>query len=101
MATTNIGKPSTDPAVYQEFEAKWSELPKDEEGWLQRARDVAQVLAKDVGVRERENKAPVAEVALLKHSGLTKILGPAKYGGGDQPWTLGYKVIREVAKTDG
>ncbi|CAM1501210.1 Fc.00g103720.m01.CDS01 [Cosmosporella sp. VM-42] len=101
MASNNLGKPSTDPAVYQEYEAKWSELPKDEGGWLQRARDVAEVLGQDAGVRERENKAPKAEIALLKHSGLLKVIGPGKYGGGDQPWSVGYKVIREVAKTDG
>lgn len=93
--------PSTDPAVYQEYEAKWSTLPKDDKEWIQRAVDVAEVLGKDVAVRERENKSPKAEVALLKHAGLLKALGPAKYGGGAQPWTVGYRLIREVAKGDG
>lgn len=93
--------PSTDPEVYADFASKWSTQPDDEEGWLQRAKDVAAVLLKDAGIRERENKSPRAEVALLKHSGLTKILGPKKYGGGQQPWSLGYKAIREVAKADG
>lgn len=93
--------PSTDPAVYAEFESKWADLPADEQSWLQRAKDVASVLWKDAHVRERENKSPRAEIALLKHSGLTKILGPKKYGGGEQPWSVGYKVIREVAKADG
>lgn len=101
MTIKNIGKPSTDPSLYQEYESKWSDLPQDEPAWLERARDVAQVLAKDAGSRERENKAPTAEVTLLKHSGLTKILGPKKYGGGEQSWSTGYKVIREVAKGDG
>ncbi|KAH7121893.1 acyl-CoA dehydrogenase/oxidase [Dactylonectria estremocensis] len=93
--------PSTDPAVYQEYEAKWSTLPKDDKEWIQRAVDVAEVLGKDVATRERENKSPKAEVTLLKHSGLLKVLGPAKYGGGAQPWTVGYRTIREVAKGDG
>ncbi|KAJ0161495.1 Dibenzothiophene desulfurization enzyme C [Colletotrichum tanaceti] len=93
--------PSTDPAVYDEYESKWSGLPRDEAGWLQRAKDVASVLARDAALRERENKAPRAEVALLKHSGLLKILGRKKYGGGEQPWSVGYKAIREVAKGDG
>lgn len=101
MTLKEIGKPSTDPAVYQEYESKWSELPQDETSWLQRAREVAEVLVKDAGARERENKAPIAEVTLLKYSGLTKVLGPKKYGGGDQSWSTGYKVIREVAKGDG
>ncbi|KAM0820412.1 putative Acyl-CoA dehydrogenase NM domain-like protein [Seiridium cardinale] len=66
-----------------------------------RAKDVAAVLDQDVSIRERENKSPRAEVQLLKHSGLLKILGWKKYGGGEQPWSVGYKAIREVAKTDG
>jgi alkylation response protein AidB-like acyl-CoA dehydrogenase len=91
----------TDPKVYDEYQSKWSALPTDEAGWVQRAQDVATVLAKDAGAREKANKSPRAEVALLKHSGLLKVLGPKKYGGGEQPWTVGYQVIREVAKGDG
>lgn len=103
MATTTNGThhPSTDPAVYAEFASKWATLPSDEPGWVQRARDVASVLAPDAHIRDKANKTPAAEVALLKHSGLTKILGPKKYGGGEQPWSVGYKVMREVAKADG
>jgi alkylation response protein AidB-like acyl-CoA dehydrogenase len=91
----------TDPAIYKDYEAKWSQLPSDETGWVARAQDVAAVLAADHGVREKANKTPTAEIALLKHSGLLKILGPGKYGGGEQPWSVGYKAIREVAKGDG
>lgn len=98
---TNGSHPSTDPAVYADFASKWADLPGDEGGWIQRAQDVASVLWKDAHIREKENKAPHAEIALLKHSGLTKILGPKKYGGGEQPWSVGYKAIREVAKADG
>ncbi|KKY35589.1 putative thermophilic desulfurizing enzyme family protein [Diaporthe ampelina] len=93
--------PSTDPAVYDEYASKWAGQPQDADSWIKRAQDVASVLEKDAGVRERENKSPRAEVALLKHSGLTKILGPKKYGGGEQPWSVGYKAIREVATADG
>jgi alkylation response protein AidB-like acyl-CoA dehydrogenase len=78
-----------DPAVYVEYEKKWSSTPEDEAGWLQRAQEVADVLAVDAVVRDQENKSPRAEVALLKHSGLLKILGPKKYGGGGQPWSVG------------
>lgn len=101
MSTSGYQTQKTDPKVYDEYQAKWSTLPTDEAAWVQRAQDVAVVLAKDAGVRERENKSPRAEVALLKHSGLLKVLGPKKYGGGEQPWSVGYKVIREVAKGDG
>lgn len=43
----------------------------------------------------------MAEISLLKSSGLTRVLGLAKYGGREQSWEVGYKVIREVAKADG
>lgn len=91
----------TDPTVYAEYQAKWSELPSTEDAWLARAQEVAKVLAQDAAQRDQENKSPRAEVALLKHSGLLKLLGPKKYGGGEQPWSVGYKAIREVAKADG
>jgi len=37
----------------------------------------------------------------LRSAGLLKLLGPKAIGGGGQPWDVGYKVIREVAKGDG
>lgn len=92
---------ANDPSVYDQYKAKWSALPTDESAWLQRAREVAEVLATDASKRDKENKSPVAEVALLKHAGLLKVLGLKKYGGGEQEWSVGYKVIREVAKGDG
>ena len=88
MSTDNVTPsvhPSTDPAVYQEYESKWAILPTDEESWLKRAHEVSDILAEDAAAREKANKSPKAEIALLKHSGLTKILGPKKYGGGEQP----------------
>lgn len=100
MASNGNSVAATDVKIYDEYISKWSQ-PSDEAGWVQRAKDVAAVLAKDAGVRDRENKSPRAEVALLKHAGLLKVLGLKKYGGGEQPWSVGYKVIREVAKGDG
>ncbi|KAK3485469.1 acyl-CoA dehydrogenase/oxidase [Neurospora hispaniola] len=93
--------PSSDPSIYHEYESKWSTLPSDSTGWIQRAKDVAAVLAPDAAAREKANRTPRAEVALLKHSGLLKILGPKEYGGGEQPWSVAYQAIREVAKGDG
>lgn len=90
-----------DPAIYAQYEEAWGHLPQDESAWLQRAQDVADVLAVDAAVRDQENKSPRAEIALLKHAGLLRILGPKKYGGGEQPWSVGYKAIRKVAEADG
>ncbi|EHA20165.1 hypothetical protein CBS63078_7161 [Aspergillus niger] len=99
MTQTDI--PATDPAVYEAYKSQWASLPDTADAWLARAREVATVLSQDAAQREQENKSPRAEVALLKHSGLLKLLGPKKYGGGEQPWSVGYKAIREVAKGDG
>ncbi|PYH73226.1 thermophilic desulfurizing enzyme family protein [Aspergillus vadensis CBS 113365] len=98
---TQSDVPATDPAVYEAYKTQWASLPDTADAWLARAREVATVLSKDAAQREQENKSPRAEVALLKHSGLLKLLGPKKYGGGEQPWSVGYKAIREVAKGDG
>ncbi|KIW15893.1 hypothetical protein PV08_05943 [Exophiala spinifera] len=76
-------------------------LPKTAEQWLARGREVAQILAVDAAQRDIENRSPVKEVKLLKAAGLTKVLGPKEYGGGGQDWSVGYKLIREVAKGDG
>ncbi|XWX00246.1 hypothetical protein V2A60_008266 [Cordyceps javanica] len=101
MSSNALDTPSTDPKVYNEYRDKWQQQPTDADEWLQRAKDVSKVLATDAGIRERENKSPRAEIALLKHSGLLKVLGLPKYGGGGQPWSVGYKIIQEVAKGDG
>lgn len=101
MTANGTAHAETDPAVYAEYKDKWAALPEDEAGWLQRARDVGAVLDVDAAQREKANKSPKAEIALLKHAGLLKVLGPKKYGGGEQPLSVGYKIIREVAKADG
>lgn len=94
---------SSDPSVYashhEAFAAKG--LPSSTAFWLQRAQEVSNILASDAAARDLANKSPVAEVSLLKSSGLLKILGPIEYGGGGQSWATGYKAIREVAKGDG
>lgn len=93
----------TDPSIYSTHHQKFEEagLPATQQAWIQRAKDVADVLGEDAAARDIANKSPLAEVSLLKSSGLLKVLGPKRYGGGEQSWETGYKVIREVAKTDG
>ena len=95
---TNGHRDNNNP--YNEHQKKWSSIPIDEAGWLQRAQEVADVLAIDAGLRDKENKSPTAEVQLLKDGGLLKILGPKKYGGGEQPWSVGYKTIRKIAEAE-
>jgi alkylation response protein AidB-like acyl-CoA dehydrogenase len=101
MTITNQAPKATDPAVYDSYSAQWAKLPSSAEEWIARAREVADVLRQDATARDAANASPLAEVALLKHSGLLKVLGREKYGGGGQPWSVGYAVTREVAKGDG
>lgn len=81
----------------------WQALPapKDPQGWVERAAEVAAVLATDAAARDRAGATPYAEVRLLKDSGLVTLLGPTEHGGGGQDWPTAYRVVREVAKADG
>jgi hypothetical protein len=97
----NVAVQTTDPAVYDEYKTKFAELPAGGSAWVARAAEVSAILSEDAAQRDRENKSPRAEIALLKHAGLLKVLGPRQYGGGGQGWDIGYKTIREVAKGDG
>ena len=94
---------STDPSVYDEHHQRYAGLglPSTAEEWIKRAAEVSEIFGKDAAQREKDNKSPFAEISLLKSSGLTKALGPKKYGGGEQGWDVAYKLIREIAKGDG
>ena len=91
--------PTTDAPA----DARWREedRPQDAAGWIERAREVASLLAVDALERDRAGEAPYREAALLKESGLVTLLGPAEHGGGGQTWDTAYKVIRAVARGDG
>lgn len=69
-------------------------------GWLDAARAVAAKLAADVTARDAAGSAPVAEVALLRDSGLLGLLVPAELGGGGRPWSDGLEAVRLLAKVD-
>lgn len=88
---------STDPSTYSTHHQRFEKagLPTTQQAWIQRAKEVADILGEDAASRDIANKSPRAEVSLLKSSGLLKVLGPKKYGGGEQSWETGYKVIRE------
>ncbi|KAI5257992.1 thermophilic desulfurizing enzyme family protein [Aureobasidium subglaciale] len=94
---------SSDPSVYSIHHAGFSSqpFPSTTSAWLARASLVSSILASDAAARDIANASPVAEISLLKSSGLLKVLGPVEYGGGGQSWEVGYKVTREVAKGDG
>ncbi len=75
--------------------------PTTAAGWIERAADVAGILATDAVERDRAQAVPSAEIALLKDAGLVTLLGPTEHGGAGQTWDVAYQVIREVASGDG
>jgi alkylation response protein AidB-like acyl-CoA dehydrogenase len=75
--------------------------PKTPDEWVQRAAEVAAILAVDAVERDRAGATPYEEVRLLKESGLVTLLGPTEHGGGGQTWPTAYRVIRTVAAADG
>ena len=78
-----------------------SRPPQTPQQWVERASEVAAILATDAVRRDHEGKTPYAEIQLLKDAGLVTLLGPAEFGGGGQNWTTAYRVIREIATGDG
>ncbi len=74
--------------------------PSTPGGWLDRGRQVANILALDAVQRDREGKPPYREVKLLKDSGLVTLLGPRDHGGGGENWSTALRVCREVSKAD-
>ncbi|MBQ6643789.1 MAG: acyl-CoA dehydrogenase family protein [Saccharopolyspora sp.] len=88
-------------SVTDDTATRWQQRPSTAQGWIERAQDVAALLATDAVARDRAGETPHAEVRLLKDAGLVTLLGPAEHGGGGQTWSTAYKVTREVAKGDG
>ncbi|TDD88570.1 monooxygenase [Saccharopolyspora karakumensis] len=80
---------------------RFTTRPGTAQGWLDRAREVAGVLAETALSRDRANETPHEEVRLLKESGLVTLLGPREHGGAGETWQTAYRVVREVAKGDG
>lgn len=80
----------------------WSGRPQPSTaaGWIERAEEVAAILALDALERDRAGRTPTAEVQLLKDSGLTILVGPAEHGGGGQEWTTALRAIRSVSAGD-
>ena len=82
---------------------RWEDKPRPAtaEEWLERAQEVADILAADAVQRDRANAVPRNEVQLLKNAGLVTVLGPAAHGGAELPWHVVNKIVRIIARADG
>ncbi|TFD87230.1 monooxygenase [Cryobacterium lactosi] len=104
MTDTALNTPVSSAAPdTRAFDDRWADAPAPTtpERWLERAREVSDILIVDAVDRDRANLAPQAEVRLLKAAGLVTLLGPLAHGGGGQSWETAYQVIRVVARGDG
>ncbi|GAA4119358.1 monooxygenase [Nocardioides fonticola] len=92
---------SSAPAGVSAAGATFGPTPTTPDGWVERARVVANHLAVDAVERDRANQTPFAEVQLLKDAGLVTLLAPLEHGGAGQDWTTALRVVRAVAAGDG
>lgn len=75
--------------------------PSTAEEFYARAYEVSDLLLQDAHIRDRGNVVPYRQVQLLKDSGLVTLLGPKEHGGGSQPWSVAYRVVRIIAEGEG
>jgi alkylation response protein AidB-like acyl-CoA dehydrogenase len=68
---------------------------------VERAHQVARVLAADAAERDRAGRTPYQEIALLKESGLVPVVNQVEHGGAGLEWPTIYKLIRAVSAGDG
>ena len=69
--------------------------------WLAKAAHLSSVFAEDAARNDREGGQPLAQVRLLKESGLLPAGIPKAYGGQGLPWATLLRITRELAKADG
>ncbi|GAA0358223.1 acyl-CoA dehydrogenase family protein [Microbispora corallina] len=67
---------------------------------LAAAREVASALARDAAARDAAGSAPLAEVALLRESGLLALLVPRELGGAGESWETVLSAVRVLAAAD-
>lgn len=68
--------------------------------YIEKAVLLGKEFAKDARERDKSGGVPVKQLALLKKSGLLKLLIPQAFGGDEQPWSVILRVVREIAKVD-
>lgn len=98
MTTTQISPPDSVTAT-----SRWAGEPVSatRAGWVERARQVAGLVAATALERDTTAAAPVAEVQWIKDAGLVGLQGPKASGGGDADWATVLDVVAEFAKVDG
>lgn len=69
--------------------------------FLAKAIELRRELQRDAAANDQLGGQPLAQLALLKESGLLTIGIPKAYGGAGAKWSTILKIVRELAKADG
>lgn len=74
---------------------------KESTDFLAVATALAEEFAKTAVLRDAKGGTPSEELKQLRESGLLKLVLPQEYGGFGETWPNAFKVVREIAKSDG
>lgn len=69
--------------------------------WKEKARKVAGELARTIVERDRANKDPHAEIALLREAGLLGLAAPKSLGGAGASLLQALEIVRIISEADG
>ncbi len=76
-------------------------LTTDREHWAAVADELGERLAVDALERDRANREPLAEAALLREARLPGLTVPRELGGAGEGWRTALEAVRRVARGDG
>lgn len=68
--------------------------------WLQKAQDVADLLAETVIERDRLNAEPHEQISHLRAEGFLDLAIPTAFGGKGLPWSVALQVTRIIGRAD-
>lgn len=101
-ATTTVAPITEESARVDEVASPWRGRASEAElaEWLGVAQRVADELVPTALERDRAGRAPVAEIDLLRDSGLLDLLVPSELGGRGGHWRTAFEVTRVIARAD-
>src|SRR5690348_11338984 len=69
--------------------------------YLAKAAELRSIFARDAVERDKQGGRPLEQLQLLKQYHLLSVNIPAFHGGGGQPWSTVFRIVREFARADG
>jgi alkylation response protein AidB-like acyl-CoA dehydrogenase len=69
--------------------------------YLAKAAELRSIFARDAAERDKQGGRPLEQLRLLKQHHLLSVNIPTFHGGGGQPWSTVFRIVREFARADG